>query len=111
MPRPPDTDRTGPLSEALSHLYSAAAHADELADGDLFSPWTALTDQIRLVAAGINATVMPFNTRITTGSVHQDIAEALAALDADRSGNPDHLMWLSHLHELRRITAGLPAGP
>lgn len=111
MPRPPDTNQTEPVGEALTHLYSAAAHADELADGDAFSVWAALADQVRLVAAGIDPTVMPFDTRFTTCSVLQDLAEALAALDAVCSEGPAHLLWLSHLQELRKITAGLATGP
>lgn len=107
---PPHASAAEPTSEALHHLYSAAAHADQVASGDVFSVWAAVAEQIRLVAGGLDATLMPYGAALSPSSVWEELTQALEALDAAASRNTDHLLWMSHVHELRRITASLPAG-
>ena len=89
-----------PLDLAAAELHAAAALADHHAGGDLFSPWTALSGQLRLVAAGLDpAPVANAQPRPTAGS---HIGAALDRLDdLDAESRPTDLdFWRRHVKHL-----------
>lgn len=89
-----------PLDAAAAELHAAAALADHRADGDPFSPWTALGGQLRLVAAGLDpAPATHARLRKTLGG---HTAAALERLDElDVSSKPaDLAFWRRHVEHL-----------
>ncbi len=99
----------GPAVRALTHLHTAADKAEALADGDIYSAWSALASQIRLVAGAIDPTVYPIQPP-STSSVHDCLTRALDALDTPSAG-PDLLIWIWHVVELRRLADQLATRP
>ena len=75
-----------PVVLALTHLHTAADRAEALAGGDIFSAWSALAGQIRLVAGSIDPTVYPIQPP-STSSVHDCLTQALNALPQRRHPN------------------------
>ncbi len=95
--------------QASTHLHLAADGAEALAVGDIFSAWSALAGQIRLVASAIDPTVYPLQPP-STSSVQNCLTRALNALDEAPAG-PDVLIWIWHVSELRRLTDQLTTLP
>jgi len=98
-----------PVVLALTHLHTAADRAEALAGGDIFSAWSALAGQIRLVAGVIDPTVYPLQ-RPSTSSVHNCLTRAIDALD-EASAEPDVLIWVWQVGELRRLAGQLTTLP
>ena len=100
----PDT----PAEQALAYLHTAANRAETLAHGDIFSAWGALADQIRLVAGAIDpaadSTLNP-----SADSVHDCLTLALDTLDS-APAEPELLVWIWHVIELRRLADQLTTG-
>lgn len=90
-----------PVADALTHLHTAADTAETLAAGGIFSPWSALAGQIRLVAGTIDSTVWHLQSP-STSSIHDTLTQALDALDA-APADTDVLIWIWHVSELRRL--------
>ena len=103
------TTQQDPAVRALTHLHTAADKAEALAEGDVYSAWSALAGQIRLVAGAIDPTVYPIQPP-STSSVHDCLTWALDALEAAPAG-PDLLMWIWHVSELRRLADQLTTLP
>jgi hypothetical protein len=119
-----------PVAAAVEHLHSAASAADATVGGRIFSPWAALASQIRLVGgaidpnvdltptittgAGITTSPRTFSASITLGpssaAVLNSLAQAAAALDRT-APDPDVLIWIWHVRELRRLAGGLATRP
>lgn len=98
-----------PLDAASAELHAGAALADQRADGDPFSPWTALGGQLRLVAAGLDpAPLTHARLRKTLG---EHTAAALDRLDElNASCRPADLdFWRRHLEHLHEQASRLDA--
>ena len=119
-----------PVAAAVAHLHSAASAADATAGGRIFSPWAALASQIRLVVgaidpnvdltpttttgAGITTTPRTSGASTTLGpssaAVLDSLAQAATALDGT-APDPDVLIWIWHVRELRRLAGELATRP
>ncbi len=102
-------DQQVPAARAMTHLHTAADRAEGLAGGDIFSAWNALAGQIRLVAGAIDPTAYPLQPP-STSSVDNCLTQALDALQA-APAEPDLLMWIWHVVELRRLANQLTTRP
>lgn len=98
-----------PAEQALTYLHTAADRAEALANGDILSAWGALADQIRLVAGAINPTAGPIR-QPPAESVQRCLTLALDSLDS-APAEPDLLIWIWHVTELRRLAHQLTTRP
>lgn len=103
------TTEQGPAVRALTQLHTAADNAEAIAGGDIFSAWSALAGQIRLVAGAIDPTAYAIQPP-STSSVHDCLTQAIDAL-GEASAGPDVLIWIWHVSELRRLADQLTTLP
>ncbi len=100
------------VDEAVQSLHAAADRADGLGSADLFSTWSAMADQIRLVAYSLDPLSGPGRPR-PRPSVGDCLTAALEALD--RVGpltRPSDLpLWEWHVREIRDLVDRLGALP
>ena len=95
---------------AATELAQAAILADERAAGDLYSPWTALAAQIRLIAAQLTAA--PARPPIRQRRVGEHVAVARSALgtvalQSTPAGPIDIDDWRDDLDDLSQLIAAL----
>ena len=96
------------LDKAAGHLSAAAQHADSLTDPDADGPsppWSALADQLRLVAAGLSPTAPPTEITPRPFGIPDHLEAALASLDkiAPLDGPSDLQLWAWRIVDLRSV--------